>query len=303
MAVLSMATDLDANLEAIARSTDLNALEKIVTRGRATFLEVGTALWRIREAKLYKSTHSTWESWCHDRWWGSKRHADRQIVAARVVIEMGPSVPIEAETQARELSRAPEQERSAVVQEIERRVGEGGTVTAEDVRAIVEEKTGKAKSPRLQTRRTPKWLFDELDKRFGKFSLDAFADPHNALCPKFYTRENNGCMLEWADVTFGNPEFADMVGPLEQALRQAEKGIRSIILGPVGCSQEWYHQIVIRGTVYVPDRRINYDEPDGTPTTGADRDTIVMAFGKEHANPYWRKGEFRVMALPLEGPK
>ena len=161
-------------------------------------------------------------------------------------------------------------------------------------------------SPSLQSRRTPRWLFDQLNQRFGPFELDAFAEPHNALCKRFYTREQDGCRQPWMDVTFGNPEFEDMGPPLEQALRQAEAGIRSCIIGPVGCSQAWYHKLAIRGTVYVPNRRISFDLPDGTSTdprrssqSGADRDTIVMCFGGEYANQQWKRGMFRVCRLEL----
>lgn len=149
----------------------------------------------------------------------------------------------------------------------------------------------------MQDRRTPRWLFELLDKRFGPFVLDAFAQPHNALCPRFLTRTEDGCIHPWEDITFANPEFEDMVRPLAHAVAEAERGVRSIIVSPVGCSQEWYHQLAIRGTIYVPDRRINFDLPDGTPTHRADRDTIVIGLGKEHNNPAWKRGLFRVQAL------
>lgn len=297
---------LDVELDAIARSTDLHALEQIVFRGKRNFLEVGAALCRIHDGALYKLTHGTWENYCKDRFGWSRGHGYRLMAAFRVSPRETPS-----ERHARELVRVPPEQRAEVLAEA------GVDATAAELRQVVERRAAnvtpapqgqlglgfagapQAQSPRLQTRRTPRWLFDALDARFGPFILDAFAEPHNALCERFYTREDDGCAREWADVTFGNPEFDDMRAPLEHAARQAEDGKRSVIIGPVGCSQSWYHEIAIRGTIYVPDVRINFDMPDGAPTRGADRDTIVMAFGGEHRNKRARDGVFRVLRLEL----
>jgi len=295
--------NLAVELEVISRSTDLHALESIITNGRRTFLEVGTALIRIREAKLYKMTHSSWESWCQDKWWASKRHADRQIAAVQLVMEsnrLGHDVP--TAEHARELARAPVEARHLVVAEAQSAAEADGVAspTVRHMREAVDRVTDtKANPARLQTRRTPRWLFDFLDDRFGPFQLDAFAEPNNALCDNFYTKEQDGSVQPWADVTFGNPEFEDMTTPLFHAVRQAEVGVRSCIIGPVGCSQTWYHELAIRGTVYVPDIRINFDLPDGTPTNRADRDTIVMCFGGEHENKHHKRGTYRVCRLEL----
>jgi hypothetical protein len=182
----------------------------------------------------------------------------------------------------------------------------GDAPTGEVTRAIVDQHLGvdrradgKVKPPGLQVRRTPPKFYGFLNDRFGPFKLDAYADESNALAPRHINREQDGNKTDWADVTYFNPEFDDMTAPLEQAIRMAERGIRSVGLGPVGCSQAWYHELAIRGTIYVPDRRINFDLPDGAPTDGADRDTIVMAFGREHYNRSWRRGVFQVRRLEL----
>ena len=157
------------------------------------------------------------------------------------------------------------------------------------------------KPPRLQNRRTPRWLFDALNALFGPFVLDAFADQRNTLCPRFYTKAQDGTRRPWGDVTFFNPPFAIMGDAVAQAVHEAEAGrARSIGLAPVGCSQDWYHELAIRGTVYVPDFRFNYDTPSGRPTKRADRDSIVLALGGEHENPDWRKGVFRVRRLTID---
>ncbi len=131
---------LDVELDAIARSTDLHALTEIVRRGKRTAWEVIAALARIRDAKLYKATHSSWESWLQDHWWGSKRHVDRQIVALRVFREMGHSVPTAPETHARELARVPAEQRGEVLAEA------GPQATAGDIREVVERRAAAVMS-------------------------------------------------------------------------------------------------------------------------------------------------------------
>ncbi len=313
----------DVELDAIARSTDLEQLTKIVRSGRRTFLEVGWALWRIKHAKLYKLTHRSWEGWIADNWHSSKRHADRQIAAAVGVVgseKQDPRVP--NERVAREIARLPDNA-SRVNTMAELMDETGGKPTNEDARRIVDRKLAEV-APQLpgmppavvpttvrkstQDRRTPKWLFDVLSEMFGPFKLDAYASPHNALCERFYTVEDDANVKDWVDGTFANPEFKSMAPCLAQAVRQAELGRRSIILGPVGCSQEWYHEHAIRGTVYVPDCRFNYDDPSGNPTGpgldegGADRDTIVIGFGGEHRNSTHNieQGFFRVKRLLIK---
>jgi phage N-6-adenine-methyltransferase len=158
----------------------------------------------------------------------------------------------------------------------------------------------RMKPPHLQERRTPAWLYEALVRRFGPFELDAFAEPHNALCPRFCTREQDGTRQPWLDQTFANPPFEIMAAALEHAVAETRHEVRSIVLAPVGCTQEWFHELAIRGTVYKPDQRISYDLPSGRPTRGADRDTDIIGLGGEHYNPDWRRGIFRVRRLVLE---
>lgn len=157
----------------------------------------------------------------------------------------------------------------------------------------------KQQSASQQDLRTPVWFYKALNHQFGPFVLDAFAQPHNALCPEFHTLETDGFAQPWKDVTFANPEFEDMAPVFEKALAEAQRGMRSVIVSPVGCSQRWYHELAIKGTIYVPDARINFWLPDGTPTHSADRDTIIVAIGGEHRNPARHGGVFKVRALEI----
>lgn len=74
--------------------------EAAIERG---VISVGKALAAIRDGRLYRETHSTFEDYCRDRWGISHRHANRRITAAMVGEVLGPNGPV-AESQARELA-------------------------------------------------------------------------------------------------------------------------------------------------------------------------------------------------------
>jgi hypothetical protein len=71
-----------------AESSRRAELEEVVERGLATFVEVGNALLEIRDSRLYRNTHSTFEKYCRDQWDISKTHANRLINAAGVVANL-----------------------------------------------------------------------------------------------------------------------------------------------------------------------------------------------------------------------
>ena len=42
--------------------------EDVINRGLATFVEVGNALLRIRDERLYRAEFGTFEAYCRQRW-------------------------------------------------------------------------------------------------------------------------------------------------------------------------------------------------------------------------------------------
>jgi hypothetical protein len=120
----------------------LGELEVVIERGLTTFVEVGNAIREIRDSKLYKESHGTFEDYCRERWGWSRVHAHRQMEAANTA-ELLPIGNIPNEAVARELAPLkgdPETMNRVwgdVVEEA-RQTGEG--VTAEKVRARVQER-------------------------------------------------------------------------------------------------------------------------------------------------------------------
>lgn len=54
---------------------------------------------------------------------------------------------------------------------------------------------------------TPKQLFDELDAEFH-FTVDLCASDENALCSKYYTKQNDGMLAQLSgERVFCNPPY------------------------------------------------------------------------------------------------
>ena len=75
-----MTTELTA-----AERGNLQSYEAIIEDGLQSFVEVGTALMQIRDGKLYRDSHGTFEAYCKERWQLPRSHAYRFIDGAKVV--------------------------------------------------------------------------------------------------------------------------------------------------------------------------------------------------------------------------
>ena len=62
--------------------SQLTALEKIIEKNPESFIKVGTALLEIRDSKLYRDTHETFEEYCRGRWGFGKSYVNDLIGSA-----------------------------------------------------------------------------------------------------------------------------------------------------------------------------------------------------------------------------
>ena len=93
--------------------------ERVIEKGLATFVEVGQALFDIREGKLHRSTHDVFEDYCKERWEIAKSHAYRLIASAEAVANLSPMGDVlpASERQARPLTTIPMEKQGEVWQE------------------------------------------------------------------------------------------------------------------------------------------------------------------------------------------
>lgn len=135
-------------------ASELNVLEAVIERGLATFVEVGLALHRISEGRLYRALgYASFADYAEERWAISRSYAYRKIEAARVVAVLEPvegtPLPVN-EAQARELARLrrdPDTVR-AVWQEAV--AASGGRVTAGGLRQRIDSRIRHSKVPSVR---------------------------------------------------------------------------------------------------------------------------------------------------------
>ena len=80
--------------------------EDTIQRGWSQFIEVGRALKKIRDGRLYRAEHGTFDDYCRVRWHWARDYVNKQIAAADVVADldtMVSTVPT-SERQARPLT-------------------------------------------------------------------------------------------------------------------------------------------------------------------------------------------------------
>jgi len=111
-----------------------------IERGLKSFVDVGEALATIRDSRLYRRTHATFEDYCAERWNLKRQRAYELMNAAAVVSEFSDTdIPAPAkESHAAALAAVPEADRA----EVWRDVVEGGDKpTAAAIRKAAEART------------------------------------------------------------------------------------------------------------------------------------------------------------------
>jgi hypothetical protein len=92
----------------VAERAELIRLEEVIERGVKSFADTGQALARVRDSRLYRETHATFDDYCRVVWDMRREVADRLIRAAEVVASIAPTNPTglvpTSESQARELA-------------------------------------------------------------------------------------------------------------------------------------------------------------------------------------------------------
>lgn len=127
----------------------LNLCETIIEKGYNTFIEVGNALYDIRNNKLYREKHSTFEEYCKQKWQIKRQRAYELMDAASIVntlseisdkksdeFKVSPYINIR-ESHAVALGKVPEEMRNLVWQKVVNNQKENGkTITAKSIKYI-----------------------------------------------------------------------------------------------------------------------------------------------------------------------
>lgn len=165
---------------------ELSKCEALISIGFRTFYEVGNALIKISDDRLYRQTHSTFEQYCQDRWGISARKAYRLCEAAGVgkIIDAAnvsnltqTALPKpESESTARVLAHLEPDEVVAVWSEA---VKDGKQPTTEEVEKIVDAKIPprKEKQDRKPVKKPSDPLLEEAARQIAnRKKMEAWYD-------------------------------------------------------------------------------------------------------------------------------
>lgn len=202
----------------------LTDCEQRIERGLKTFIDVGQALAEIRDSRLYKGTHGTFEDYCRDRWKMSDGRARQFMIAA----ETATNVAVEGlpaptnEGQARALAAVPEPERAEVWREAVERTN--GKPTAAAVRAVQTERTqtseGDAGSAEPERPAPPKWDPAERAAHEEAVQRRRDIDAAHRFASNIVTQFRSAVVTIVSGCRLGEPGLVtkDMIRDLHQAL-------------------------------------------------------------------------------------
>jgi phage N-6-adenine-methyltransferase len=279
-----------AELE-LADRVRLETLERVIERGLATFVEVGEALIEIRDRRLYRDSHASFEHYCLDRWGFRRAHAHRLIQSARVLQTLSPMGDTPAsERQARELTpllHQPEQLRKAWSDARERATQAGTPLTARLVRAAVATRLpdGGRGHEHIGTDRweTSADLFAVLDQEF-RFEFDVCALPENAKCARYYTPEQDGLKQPWQGRCWMNPPYGPTIADwIAKASQSAKNGAVVVALLPVHTETGWWWDYCRHAEIRFLRGRLRFSNATST----APFASAIIVFGHPASVVWW----------------
>lgn len=132
--------------------------------------------------------------------------------------------------------------------------------------------------------RNPPALFASLDAEFC-FQLDAAATPHNALCRKFITAEQNTLETPWADYlsipgyVWLNPPYSDITPFVKKAAAESANQIGTVMLVPADTSVGWFKEAIQTASEvrFITAGRLAFINPiTGKPVSGNNKGSMLI---------------------------
>jgi hypothetical protein len=148
------------------KSRKLLLLEEAIAKGIRTFNEVGTALLKIRDEKLYRGEYKTFEDYCDKKWDIDRSRAYQLIDSAEVVATLKMSTVVDklptSERQTRPLALLPPDRRVEAWQEATKKAPKGEQPTSSLVQKIVNRIRAKTSQTKREVKIGEGWTHEEL---------------------------------------------------------------------------------------------------------------------------------------------
>lgn len=296
--------------------TRLTELEIVIEHGLQTFVDVGTALMEIRDSRLYRETHGTFEEYCRERWGLSRPRAYQLIEAAEVagnlstIVDKLPST----ESQTRPLASLPADTQREVWQRAVE-TAPNGKVTARHVEQTVVEYKQTAVAVAVPVRPhvannsgnnewyTPMLYVEAARRVLGGIDLDpASSDEANQVvkATRYYTIDDDGLAQAWQGNVYMNPPYStDLIGKFgDKLLDHLFRGDipSAIVLVNNATDTAWFHSMATwANALCFPRGRIRFWSPGGeigAPLQGQ----AILYFGQDRAKFAAEFAEFGIVA-------
>ncbi len=235
-------------------SLRLFELETIIKEGLKTFVEVGNALMEIRDSKMYRETHGTFEDYCKERWNISRPRAYQLISSAKTVYNLSPIgdiLPTNIE-QTRPLTKLEPEEQRQVWQEAVETAPNGEPPTAKHVASVIERRPPHISNNSGENEwYTPIEYINAALEVMGEINLDpaSCTEANKVVCAEtFYTQEDNGLDKDWFGNVWLNPPYAQpLIYQFCDRVASAfdnDEISQAIVLVNNATDTKWFHRLL-----------------------------------------------------------
>jgi len=258
----------------IEESHELERCEVVIKQGLNTFIEVGEALFIIRDKRLYRREFNTFEDYCQQKWALGKRYVNQLIQASEVISNLGAMAPIlpESERQVRPLTSLEPEIQKEVWKEVVETHGENITaakvqsvanewmitnqkvklvkdwpnVINDSIEVIIDEKKSKAHVSNNSGENewyTPECYIESAKLVMGSIDLDPASSiiaNERVKANKFYTQDEDGLSFDWHGNVWMNPPYAQpLIFQFISKLIESKEINQAIVLVNNGTETQW----------------------------------------------------------------
>ena len=121
------------------------------------------------------------------------------------------------------------------------------------------------------------------------FVHDVCAEYKTAKCVSFWTKEDDAFSKDWLEpltdfslpgALWCNPPFSDIKPWIQRAYETAMRGGIVVVLTPDDRSVSWYQEFIEDKAqiVYVPNKRISFEDGEGIPQRGNPKGSVISVF-------------------------
>lgn len=140
---------------------------------------------------------------------------------------------------------------------------------------------------------TPQRLFDQLNERWGGFSLDAFASDANHKCDEYFTKETDGLRQDWTGHrVFANPPYGRRMRDFtRKCAEETRNGVQICMLVPARTDTAWaWEDVFPHADILFLKGRLKY-ELNGVPLQSSPFPSMLCLYNLEHEDAVRIRGD------------